>query len=119
MSAIEITRTMWCERCAKAHRPHKDSQFIVKGQTGYHLYVVDRFVPHNERGFTPHLVSLYKLLDEKTVVIVRSCAMLDCGVSLKSEGESYTLKYNHVSYENISLADWNSLVTRKDLGYKI
>jgi len=39
--------------------------FIVCGSNGFHIRKVEKYIPPAHRGFTPHLVSLYKALDEK------------------------------------------------------
>lgn len=122
MSSTVMTRQMWCERCFKAGRPHAGLQFIVIGSTGFHLRQVERWVPKNERGFTPHLVSAFKLLDDNTVAISRVCGILGCGLSLKDDPQDRNkgiFTYEHVTYEQLTLSEWNSIVSNKDLGYKI
>ena len=114
-----FTRQMWCERCEKEHRPHKENRFIVIGENGLHLRTVERYVDPKEYGFTPHFVSVYKLLDEKTVAITRVCSIIGCGVEIEETAKRYKLKYKHVSYEQLPLSDWNALVAQKDFGYYI
>lgn len=121
MSSV-ITRQLFCERCFKAGRPYSGLQFIVIGSKGYHLREVERWVSKEERGFTPHLVSLYKPIGDNDVAIMRVCGMLGCGLSLepdKKNSDKSIIRYLKVSYDQISLADWNSLVLSKDFGYKI
>lgn len=117
-----LTRQMYCERCAKAQRPHRDSRFVVCGDSGFHLRQVDRFVPHKLRGFTPHLVSAYKMLDDKTLAYSRVCCLVGCGVTLQQDPKDrnkIVFAYRKVSYEQMLVTDWNALVGSKDLGYKI
>lgn len=114
-----MTRQMWCERCAKLHRPHRNNKFIVVGSKGLHLRTVERFVCHIEYGFTPHLVCVCKLIDHKTVAISSACGMIECGVRILETPKHFKLQYKHVSYHTLTIADWNALVAQKDFGYKI
>lgn len=118
-----ITRQMWCERCAKAGRPYRDLQFIVHGDTGFHLRTVEKYVPQEVRGFTPHLVAPYKLLDDKTIAISRVCCIVGCGIEInrdQTDRNKIIFTYRRVSYDQLTLVDWNNLVTHgKDWGYKI
>ena len=108
-----LTRQMFCERCFKANRPYKDNTFIVCGTNGFHVRQVSKYVPPDKKGFTPHLVAAYKLLDDKNIAINRVCCVVGCGVSLKDD----VFTYLKVSYEQVLLVDWNALVKNKDLGY--
>jgi hypothetical protein len=118
-----LTRQMWCERCAKANRPYRDLQFIVCGETGFHLRTVEKYVPKEHRGFTPHLVAPYKILDDKNIAISRVCCIIGCGLSLNddpTDRNKQVFTYLKVSYDQLLIADWNNLVEHgKDLGYKI
>lgn len=119
---IVLTRQMFCSRCESKNRPYREMKFVVAGTQGFHLKVVERFVEIRDRGFVPHLVSIYRLLDEKTVAFCRVCCVVGCGVVVKDNPEDknkYLLEYKHVSYEQMPLNDWNSLVQNKDLGYFI
>ena len=110
-----ITRQMFCERCFKARRPYRDNLFVVCGSNGFHVRNVNRFVSPEKKGFTPHLVAAYKLLDDKNIAINRVCCIVGCGLALDDSKEVFT--YLKVSYEQILLSDWNALVKSKDLGY--
>ena len=117
-----LTRTMWCERCNKANRPYRDLVFIVCGSNGFHIRKVEKYIPPAHRGFTPHLVSLYKALDEEELAISRVCCMVGCGVTLQddpSDRNKQIFTYRRVSYDQMSVKDWNALVQAKDLGYFI
>lgn len=115
MAEKVITRQMHCERCEKAGRPYRDNFFVVCGSNGFHIRKVDRYIPPEDKGFTPHLVAPYKLIDEKTIAISRVCCIDGCGLALDEKKEVFT--YLKVTYEQLRLIDWNILVENKDLGY--
>lgn len=119
MSNQKFTRQMPCERCQKANRPYRELQFLVCGSTGkYHLRTVERYVKLEERGITPHLVSLMRRIDGDTVSYSKVCCILGCGISYNPETGEYSAK--RVSYEQMSIKDWNALVKDcKNLGYFI
>lgn len=122
MAEHVLTRQMWCERCDKANRPYRDLQFIVCGENGFHLRTVGKYVPKENKGFTPHLVAPYKILDEKNIAISRVCCIIGCGMSLAddpTDKNKQVFTYLKVSYDQLLIADWNTLVESKDLGYRI
>lgn len=123
MSEHVLTRQMWCERCEKANRPYRDLAFVVCGETGFHIRTVERYVPKENRGFTPHLVAPYKILDDKNIAISRVCCIIGCGLLLKPDPnnvDSRLITYERVSYDQLLIADWNILVNEgKDFGYRI
>jgi len=118
-----LTRQMFCERCFKANRPFSGLQFIVCGETGFHLRAVEIHVPKENKGFTPHLVAPYKILDDKNIAISRVCCIVGCGLSLgedPTDRNKQIFTYLKVSYDQLLIADWNMLVSSgKDLGYRI
>lgn len=122
MSDTVLTRQMYCERCAKAHRPYRDSLFVVCGENGFHLRQVDKFIPHENRGFTPHLISAYRMLDDRSLAYSRVCCLVGCGLTLQQDPKDRNkvlFTYRKVSYEQMLVTDWNALVGSKDLGYYI
>lgn len=119
MSSI-VTRQMWCERCAKANRPYRENKLIVCGDNGFHLRTVDRFVPKDAKGFTPHLVAPYKMLDDKNIAISRVCCVVGCGLDIKPDPQNRNnllFTYLKVSYEQLLLVDYNALIKCKSFGY--
>lgn len=122
MADLMFTRTMFCERCAKSGNPRLNQLFIVHGQSGHDkiLKVQDR-VGQNLKGYVPHLVSIYRRLDEKSLAITRVCCMNNCGVKLQEVKDGrYEFVVLNVSYEVISIKDWNALISNwKDTGYEL
>jgi hypothetical protein len=120
MAEKVITRQMWCERCFKANRPYRDNQLVVCGENGFHVRTVERYVPPEDKGFTPHLLELYKVLDDKNVAIVRVCCVVGCGLNIADDPQDRNksiFTYSKVSYDQITLADYNAIVMCKNFGY--
>lgn len=116
---MEITRTHYCESCARAYRPHAGDVFVVQGSTGEQHVKRARMFEGVVRGYTPHLLTLKKTLDGN-VVYDSVCLMNNCGIKLLPTEDSYMIsvqeRYRHV----VSIKDWNALVTRwKDTDYEI
>ncbi len=119
-----LTRQMFCERCFKNNRSFLDMKFVVFGGTSqqFKLLTVERYIPAENKGFVPHLVALYKSLDADTIAFNRVCCVIGCGVVIRDNPQDrnkYLLEYKHVSYEQMSIKDWNILVMTKDFGYHI
>lgn len=115
-----ITRQLFCERCFKANRPYRDNQLLVLGSTGYHLRTVDRFVVKEEKGFVPHLVEPYKMVGDKDIVIIRVCCVVGCGLTIQEDPQDRNkllFNYRKISYEQLTLKDWNAVVNCKNFGY--
>lgn len=115
-----LTRQMYCERCAKKNHPTRGQTFIVCGENGFHIRVVERYVEPSKKGFTPHLVASYKMLDDETLAFSRVCCIVGCGLDVGNDPTDRNKKvftYRKVSYEQMNVRDWNSMIENKDLGY--
>jgi len=120
IDSIVMTRQMYCERCAKNNHPTRDQQFLVHGQKGFHIRTVKRYVEKDNKGFTPHLVAFYKGVNNTHISFSRVCGIVGCGLTIGKDPEGKNkmiFTYKRVSYEQMSVKDWNCLVLNKDLGY--
>lgn len=119
LNSTVMLRQMWCENCHKNNRPNELEEFVSVDFQGFSLKKVEHHIKKENKGCTPHLVSFYRLIDSQTVAFTRVCAMNGCGVLVYYAGNTQKFKHLKVSYEQISVRDWNFLVASKDFGYKI
>lgn len=114
-SGTIITRTGWCEFCAKENRPHTGQRFLAIGAKGhYHVYHVDH-VPRRY-GFTPHFYRIHRVPGNGDIIYDTCCCMEDCGVYLDDNAQTHKIDFMILKDQwrrgIMSVADWNALVSR-------
>lgn len=116
-----ISRVAYCRTCHDAGRPKTDNVYAVKGSRGWHVHIVEYAAPHtNPEGYTPHIFQLDKVVDGN-VYFTKTCGMHTCGVYVtpKEESDKYSIGFLNQEKGVMTIANWNSLVTFKDTGYRL
>lgn len=122
--SILISRTMFCEQCAKKNRPQKEDFFVVVGgKSGkYKIFEVDSNAKKDKIGFTPHLIQATGLNKNGDVVVLVNCSIHGCGIQIKliENGTKYSIDFNDVTTRILSVKDWQALLNRwNDSGYEL
>lgn len=97
--------TLFCEKCAEAHRPKIRQHFIYFTDKDKTLEQYDHTDTH-EYGMTPHTVRVVSQ-DKDNVVIDVLCMMDECGIKLFKTEEGEILYYG----------DTNKPIAEKDGKY--
>jgi len=114
-----LSRVAFCEKCFSRGSPKYEEMFLVYGthSKDFHIYKVEF---KGERGYTPHILVLNKVIHkEMPEVIYESCCGI-CGVTF-SEDKNGLLYYKTKDFERkiIDLNSWNAWCLYKDEDYFI
>jgi len=116
-----VTRTAYCEKCAKQSRPSSGDVFVLYGSDSesYHIRQCERHVRGKDVGYTPHLFTKLKCANGN-VIVQSVCAMDGCGVVVyATEDDGYEFVVQRKSIYEMPIREWNALVLYKDEEYHI
>jgi hypothetical protein len=119
-----MSRTMYCETCAKAGRPDEGQLVVVFGHEHQTCFIrkVGR-VPRKLVGFTPHIISFDSVCLEAPYVgyikAVICCGV--CGVHItKKENGKMDIEFIKSKYVFFNPNEWAALKNKwKNTGYEL
>ena len=127
-----LTRTMYCERCAKAHYPKLHQKFFVWSKSQASFIVHEADMRSMNVGFTPHAVVYDSLQNENQSIVEAKayCCMMDvsdnpdegCGVMVTSPKKDIRqVNFNLQEAKDLKLRkeDWKALKLTSDMGYSL
>lgn len=121
----EMTRTMYCPKCAQNQMPDIGNFVYLLGttsRTGY-VFSVKRDNMVNEFGFTPHIISQPNIILNKEGKIIvrfyRTCCMHACGmfINFKPFSNSYVVDILNRGQAELPLNEFIALINYKDHSY--
>jgi len=118
---IQITRSAYCETCAKNKKPQEGDFFLAKGKgsSKFIVHQVSKRVHARDVGYTPHLFTLHKAINNQ-VHVTKTCLMVGCGVGVvKDDKGAFQVVIMAETGIILSLEDWNTLVMNSDYGYRL
>lgn len=118
-----ISRTSFCEECAKRQSPRDGEMFAVYGgthkKTWIYMYEQPPFYLRPPKGYVPHFFSIDKI-DGDTLHVVKACGMQNCNTIFLYENKKVTgVQFINAKMTTMSKETWIALMNFKDSGYRI
>ena len=114
-----LSRVAFCPECYKNGSPKLGELFLVFGTDSqdFHIYKVEA---HGERGFTPHILTINKVIHKEEPEIIYDCCCGICGVTFGKDSEGY-ITYQTKGFDRriIDLKSWNAWCQYHDDDYFI
>lgn len=121
-----MSRTMYCEKCAKEQRPKLSNMVLLyRGEKKvYSCFSVKKDSAVSEYGFTPHLITKPEIFldsEKKEFVLFEVyCGMNGCGIELKfKSNNTWEFYYIKSKLKVFSIKDFKELINYKDHEYYI
>lgn len=113
-----ITRVGWCKQCAKLHNPHCGDLFMTFG-SGHLTFVLQVGTKNGAFGYVPHIYRLEQEIGDR-VVILKSCAMYECGVMRSMYKGEWLYHVKEYEREYWDIKQWEALLNyKRDKQYMI
>jgi len=120
INSTQISRVMWCEKCAKNKQPRIDSVLLLQN-FDRQFQTLNQVVQKPKQpkaaqspfGFTPHLIinpHRVNTLDGKKMCFFKCCGVVGCGVRLEVDNSSVAYYLDGMLPDNLPIQDFLALI---------